>query len=74
MSDVYQSMESGMYLVHVYGHQNSGRPTSTLMPLYYLNLILDALAHHIMTAFLISPAKINTIAIGISDPHRIPSV
>ena len=25
LSDVYQSMDSGVYLVHFYGHHNSGR-------------------------------------------------
>ena len=42
--DVYHSMGSGISLVHIPGHQNSGRPVSTLTPLAYLNIILDALA------------------------------
>ena len=63
-----------MYLVHVYGHQNSGKPASNLKLLASLNIILDALAKHIMAAFILPPVIKNKIAIGISDPHGIPSV
>ena len=44
LSGVYQSMYFGMYLVHVRGHHNSGRPGSTLTSLASLNVRLDALA------------------------------
>ena len=44
----YQSIASGMSLVQVYGHHNNGNPVSTLTPLAYLNVRLDALAEHIM--------------------------
>ena len=74
MSDVYKSMDYRMSLVHAYGKHNSRRPTSTLMPLAYINVRLDALAEHIITEFLLPPATRNTIAIGLSDPHRIPRV
>ena len=74
LSDFYQSMDSGMSLVHVYKHQNSGRPPSTLTPLASINVRLGTLAEHIMGAFLLSSEKINTISIGISDPHVITSV
>ena len=74
LSDVYQSMYSGMYLVFVYGHYNRRRPESTLTPLASLNLRMDALAEHIMAEFLLSSATRNTIAIGLLDPHGIPSV
>ena len=63
-----------MSLVHVYGHQNSRRLVSTLMPLAYLNVRLDILAEHIMPAYLLSSATRNTIAIGLSDLHGILSV
>ena len=43
---VYQSMDSGMSLVHIYGHQNSGRLASTLTSLASLNVRLDAPAEH----------------------------
>ena len=59
-------MEYGMSLVHVYGHQNSGKLASTLTPR------LDTLEEHIMVDFLLSSAIINTIAIGLSDLHEIP--
>ena len=67
-------MGSVISLVHVYGHQNRGRPASTLTPLAFLNLRLDALSEHIMAAFLLSSATRNTMAIGISDYHRILSL
>ena len=73
LSDVYQSMKSGMYLVQVYEHQNSGRPVSTLTPLEYINIRMDSLAEHIMAAFHLSSATRNTIAIGLSDLHGITS-
>ena len=53
LSDVYQSIDSGMSLVHVYGHQNSGKLASTLTPLSYLNAILEKLAAHIMASFML---------------------
>ena len=74
LSDVYQSMYSGMSLVKVYRHQNIGRPASTSMLLESLKVILNALVEHIMEAFLLSSATRNMIAIGISDPHGILSV
>ena len=63
-----------MSLVHVYEHHNSGRLASTLTPLVSINVILDALVEHIMVASLLYPATRNTISIGLSDPHGIPSV
>ena len=74
LSDFYQSMDYSMSLVHAYGHHNSRRPASTLTPLASLNIRLDALAEHIMTAFLLSLPTRNTISIGLLDSHRIPSV
>ena len=59
LSDAYQSIEFGMSLVHVYGHRNSGNPALNLTPPASLNLILDALAEHIIASFLISPATKN---------------
>ena len=67
-------MASGMSLVHVHGHQNSGRLASTLTPLSSLNVRLDALAKHIMEGFLLSSATTNTRDIGLLDLHGIPSV
>ena len=37
LSDAYQSIDSGMSLVHVYRNHNSGNPESTLTPLAPLN-------------------------------------
>ena len=71
---VYQWMDYRIYLVHVYGHQNTGRLASIFTPLASLNVTLDALAENIMVAFLLSSATRNTITIGLLDPHRIPSV
>ena len=68
LSDIYHSIESGMLLVHVYGHQNSGNPASTLMPLAYFNIPLDSLAEHILESFLISQEKRNRIAVGFLYP------
>ena len=67
-------MESGMLLVHVHGHQNNRMLASTLTSLSYLKIQLYALAQQIMAAFLLLSAKRNTMAIGISDPHGMPSV
>ena len=53
LSDVYQSIESGMSLLQVYGHQNRGKSASTLTPLASLNVRLDALVEHIMPSFLV---------------------
>ena len=61
-------------MVHVYGHQKSGWLALNLTSIDYINLILDALAEHIMTAFLLSSSTRNTIAIGLLDLHGIPSV
>ena len=63
-----------MYLIHVHGHQNSGRPSSTLTPLASLNMGLDTQVEHIMAEFLLSSAKINTMAIVILNLHGMPSV
>ena len=63
-----------MSLVHIYRHQNSGMPTSTLTSLAPLNIRLDALAEHIMASFILSPATINTISVGFLDPYGLPSV
>ena len=57
LSDFYQSMDSGMSRVHIYGHRSSRRPASTLTPLASLNVRLDSLAEHIMASLLISSVK-----------------
>ena len=49
---IYHSIDSIMLLVHVFGHQNSGKLASTLTPLASLNVRLDALAEYIMASFL----------------------
>ena len=67
-------MDSDISLIHVCGHHNSRIPTLTLTPLAFLNVILDALAEHIMAAFLLSSATIDTITIRLSDLHGIPSI
>ena len=54
LSDVYQSMDSGMSMVYFHGHQNIRRLVSTLIPLESLNVILDVLEDHIIAAFLLS--------------------
>ena len=74
MSDVYQSMDTGISLVHVIGHQNNRRPTTTLTPLAALNVRMDALAEHIMAAFILSSATRYKMEIEILEPHRMPSV
>ena len=74
LSDVYQSMYSSMSLVHIYGHHNSGIPSSTLTALASINVRIDALLERIMAGFILSPATRNKIAIGLSDPHRISRV
>ena len=48
MYDIYQSMDSGIYLVQVYGHHNSGGTASNLTPLAFIKVGLDALAEHII--------------------------
>ena len=57
LSDFYQSMDSGMSRVHIYGHRSSRRPASTLTPLASLNVRLYSLAEHIMASLLISSVK-----------------
>ena len=74
LSDFCHLIDSDMSLVHVHGHQNSGRPASTLTPLAYLNIQMDAISEQIISEFLLSSAKINTMAIGILEPHVMPSV
>ena len=74
LSDVYQSIDSGVSLVHIYVHHNSGKTVSTLTPLAYLNVRLNALAEHIMASFILSSATRSTIAIVILDPHVLTSV
>ena len=74
LSDVYQSMDYGMSLVHVHGHYNSGRPASNLTPLASLNVQLYAIAENIMAEFILSPEKRNTMEIRLLEPHGIPSV
>ena len=73
LSDVYQSMESGMPLVHIYRHHNSVNPASTLISVASLNIGLDALAEHIMVEFILSPVTRNKIVIGLSYLHGILS-
>ena len=46
--DVYNSMESGMSLVHIHEHQNNGRLDSNLTPLAPLNVRMDPLVEQIM--------------------------
>ena len=70
LSDVYYSIDSGILLVHVYGHPNSGRFASTLTPLASCNIRLDTLVEHIVASFLSLSAPIfhkNTTSGGI---HR----
>ena len=74
LSDVFQSMDSGISLVHVYRHQNNGILASNLTSLAYLSVILYTRAEHIMAEFLFSPEKRNTIPIGLSEPHIISSI
>ena len=74
LSDVYQSIDSGMYLVHVYVHHNSGKTVSILTLLASLNVRMDALAEHIMAPFIILPETRNTTAIGLLAHFRLPSV
>ena len=74
MSDVYQSIDSGMLLVHVYEHQNRDNPASTIKSLSPLNVQLGALSEHIMASFLLSSATRKTIAVGFSDIYGLPSV
>ena len=72
--DVYQSIESSMLLVHVYGNHNSGNLASTLTSLSSLEIRLDALSEHIMLSLLIYRATRTTIAVKLSDPYGLPSV
>ena len=74
LSDVYHTIDSGMSLVHVHGHQNIGKLASTLTPLASLNVRLDALVEHIMESFLLSSATKNTIVVGFTNPYGLPSV
>ena len=74
LSDAYQSIDSSMSLVHVYGHQNSSKLESTLTPLASLNIRLGSLSKQIMAPFLISPATRNTLAVGFSYPYVLPIV
>ena len=74
LSDAYQSINSGVSLVQMYGHQNSGNPASTLTPLASLNVILDKVEEHFMVSFLLSSATRNTIAVVLLDPYGLPIV
>ena len=74
LSDIYQSIDSRMLLVHIYGHHSSGKLASTLTPLSSLNVRLGALAEHIMASFLLLTATRNTIVVGFSDTNGLPSV
>ena len=56
LSDVYNSINPHMLLVHVYGHHNSGKPAPTLTTVAYLNVRLEALAEFIMALLLSFPA------------------
>ena len=55
MSDVYHSTDYGMSIVHVYGHQNSGKLDSNLTSVAYLNVQLYAKSEVIMASLLIFP-------------------
>ena len=48
LSDIYKSINSGMLLVHVYGHQDIDNLASTLTPIAPLSVQLESLAEHIM--------------------------
>ena len=74
VESIYQSIESAVSLVHVYGHRNSGKTESTLTPLAYLDVILDELAEHIMASFILWPVTRNTIVVGFSDPYGPPNI
>ena len=56
LSNIYHSIDSGMLMVHVFGHQNSQILDSNLISIAYLNVQLDALSEYIMASFLRSPA------------------
>ena len=74
LSDAFELIDSGMSLVHVYGHHNSSSSDSTSTPLAYLNVILDALAEYIMVPFLLSLATRNEISVGFLYPYGLTSV
>ena len=74
MLDVYHSIDFGMSLVHMYGHQNSGKLASNLTPLSSLNVLFDALAEYIVASYLSLPTPRTTIAVGLSDPYGLTSV
>ena len=74
LSDTFQSIESVISLVHIYGHKNIGKPASTLTPLASINIRLDALVEHIMASFILSLATRNKIAVVLSDPYGTPSL
>ena len=61
LSDVYHLIDTGMLLVHVYGHQNRGKTDSTLHPVVSLNVRLDVLVEFIIAPLLSSLAPITTI-------------
>ena len=74
LSDLYQSIDSRMSLVHVPGHQNSRKLASTLTTLASPNVRLDALAEPILASFILLPLTRNTAEIGLLYPQGIPSV
>ena len=66
MSDVYHSTDYGMSIVHVYGHQNSGKLDSNLTSVAYLNVQLYAKSEVIMASLLSFPASRTTIAVRLA--------
>ena len=74
LSNAFQSIDSGMLLVQIYGQQDGGKLASTLMPIVYLNVRVDTQEENIMVTFLLSTAAKNTIALELSNPYRQPSV
>ena len=61
-------------MVHIYGHQNIGKPESKLNPLASLNVLIDALSEQIMTSFILLSATRNTIVVGFSDTYILSSI
>ena len=60
-----------MFSVHVYGHQNSDNPATTLTPLASINIRLNTLEEFMMVSFLSSLAPRIKIEVGLLYPFRI---
>ena len=65
-------MESGMSLVHIYGHKNSEIPTSTLIPIPSLNVRMYSLSEHIiLNQHVIPSVSINVAPVYSNITHSI---